>query len=194
MTRLLVYAGPNGSGKSSLRDQGALPDPVEVVIDPDRIARSLNPANPRAADRAAGQAALVLFNTSLTERRSLSLETTLAGRSILRRLRVAKAAGYDVELRYVALENVALNIQRVRARAAKGGHFIEPVDIRRRYAASLENLPTALAIVDRAILADNSGVQHRVVLEMLNQQVTRVAPHLPTWLVPLMSRISSLAP
>jgi predicted ABC-type ATPase len=60
MTRLLVYAGPNGSGKSSLRDQGVLPDPVEVVIDPDRIARSLNPGDPRAADRAAGQAAIVL--------------------------------------------------------------------------------------------------------------------------------------
>ncbi len=73
MTRLLVYAGPNGSGKSSLRDQGTSPDPVEVVIDPDRIARSLNPEDPRSADRAAGQAALTLFSASLAERRSLSL-------------------------------------------------------------------------------------------------------------------------
>ena len=194
MMRLLVYAGPNGSGKSSLRDQGAVPDPVEVVIDPDRIARQLNPADPRAADRAAGKAALALFETSLAGRRSLSLETTLAGHSILRRLRAAKAAGYDVELRYVALENVALNIQRVRARAARGGHFIEPVDIRRRYVASLANLPEGLAIVDRAILADNSGAAHRVVLEMAGQRITRAVPDLPGWLVPLMSRIRSLLP
>jgi predicted ABC-type ATPase len=96
--RLLVYAGPNGSGKSSLRDTGALPDPVEVVIDPDRIARKINPVEPRAADRVAGKTALALFESSLAAGRSLSLETTLAGHSILRRLRTAKAAGYDVEL------------------------------------------------------------------------------------------------
>jgi len=192
MTRLLVYAGPNGSGKSSLRDQGISPDPVDVVIDPDRIARDLNPDNPRSADRAAGQAALVLFGTSLAQRRSLSLETTLAGRSTLRRLSVARAVGYDLELRYVALENVALNIQRVRARAARGGHFIEPADIRRRYTSSLRNLPAALAIVDRAILADNSGAEHRVVLEMVGQKVTRIVPNLPAWLLPLMPQINSL--
>ena len=194
MTRLLVYAGPNGSGKSSLRDQGALPDPVEVVIDPDRIARQLNPADPRAADRAAGKMALALFETSLAGRRSLSLETTLAGHSTLRRLRAAKAAGYDVELRYVALENVALNIQRVRARAARGGHFIEPANIRRRYVSSLANLPEGLAIVDRAILADNSGAAHLVVLEMAGQRITRAVSDLPGWLLPLMPRIRSLRP
>ncbi|CAH2605934.1 Zeta_toxin domain-containing protein (plasmid) [Rhodovastum atsumiense] len=192
MTRLLVYAGPNGSGKSSLRDQGAQLDPVEVVIDPDQIARSLNPTAPRAADRAAGKAALTLFGHSLAARRSISLETTLAGHSVLRRFRAAKAAGYDIELRYVALETVALNIQRVRARAARGGHFIAPADIRRRYSASLANLPEALAIVDRAILADNSGAVHRVVLEMAEQRITRAVPDLPGWLLPLMPRIRSL--
>ena len=192
MTRLLVYAGPNGSGKSSLRDQGAQPDPVDVVIDPDRIARSLNPADPRAADAAAGKATLALFAGSLAARRSMSLETTLAGRSTLRRLGVAKAAGYDVELRYVALGNVALNVQRVRARAAAGGHFIEPADIRRRHAGSLANLPGALAIVDRAILADNSGAEHRVVLEMAGGRVVRSVPDLPGWLLPLMPAITAL--
>ena len=192
MTRLLVYAGPNGSGKSSLRDQSAQPDPVEVVIDPERIARGLDPANPRSADRAAGKAALEMFAASLATRRSISLETTLAGHSVLRRLRAAKAAGYDIELRYVALEAVALNIQRVRARAARGGHFIEPADIQRRYTASLSSLPEARAIVDRAILTDNSGLVHRVVLEMAGQRITRVLPDLPGWLLPLLPRISAL--
>lgn len=106
--------------------------------------------------------------------------------------RAAKAAGYDVELRYVALENVALNIQRVRARAAGGRHFIAPAHIRRRYAGSLANLPNALAIVDRAILADNSGAVHRVVLEMAGGRITRVVSDLPGWLVLLIPRI--LAP
>lgn len=63
----------------------------------------------------------------------MSLETILAGHTILRRLRTAKAAGYAVELRYVALDLVALNIQRVQARVARGGHPIALDVIRRRY-------------------------------------------------------------
>ena len=100
----------------------------------------------------------------------------------------------DVELRYVALENVALNIQHVRAYAARGGHFIEPADIRRRYDASLANPLEGLAIMDRAILADNSGAAHRVVLEMAGQRITRAVSDLPGWLLPLMPRIRSLRP
>ncbi|CAH2605747.1 conserved protein of unknown function (plasmid) [Rhodovastum atsumiense] len=192
MTRLLVHAGPNGSGKSSLRDQDAQPDPVEVVIDPDQIARGLNPANPRAAGRTAGKAALTLFGHSLAAHRSISLETTLAGPSVLRRFRAAKAAGYDIELRYVALETVALNIQRVCGACRQERPFIAPADIRRRYSASLANLPEALAIVDRGILADNSGAVHRVVLEMAEQRITRTVPDLPGWLLPLMPQIRSL--
>jgi predicted ABC-type ATPase len=38
MSRLILYAGPNGAGKSTLRDMGN--DDVELVIDPDRIARA----------------------------------------------------------------------------------------------------------------------------------------------------------
>lgn len=41
MSRLIVYAGPNGAGKSTLRDIGG--DIVDVVVDPDRIARELAP-------------------------------------------------------------------------------------------------------------------------------------------------------
>jgi len=111
MTRLLVYAGPNGSGKSSLRDNALEADAVDVVIDADRIARDMNPTDPRAADRQAGRAARVLFGECLAAGRTMSLETTLAGHSILNRLCSARAAGYGVELRYVALDLVDLNLQ-----------------------------------------------------------------------------------
>lgn len=186
-----MYAGPNGSGKSSLRDRSLADDAVEVVIDPDRIAREIAPLDPRSADRAAGQAALALFGRGLAAGRSMSLETTLSGHSVLRRLQAAKAAGYEVELRYVALDFVALNVQRVQARAARGGHFIAPEVIRRRHASSLANLPDALRIVDRAILTDNSGQVPRPVLEIVQGQVVRTAPELPGWLATLMPRITA---
>jgi len=47
LKRLIVHAGANGAGKSSLRAGGA--DPVDVEIDPDRIARQVNPADPRGS-------------------------------------------------------------------------------------------------------------------------------------------------
>jgi hypothetical protein len=96
MTRLLIYAGPNGSGKSSLRE--AQSEPVDIVIDADQIARTLNPTHPRNADRAAGRQALLLFQSAIAARQTISLETTLAGHSILTRLAAAKAAGYTLEL------------------------------------------------------------------------------------------------
>lgn len=182
MTRLLVYAGPNGSGKSSLRDRSLAADAVEVVIDPDRIAREMAPLDPRSADRAAGREALVLFEAGLAAGRSMSLETTLSGLSVLRRLRAAKRAGYEVELRYVALDLVALNVQRVEARAALGGHHIAAEVIRRRHASSLANLPDALALVDRAVLTDNSGQVPRPVMEVASGRVVRAVADLPGWL------------
>ncbi len=79
-----------------------------MVIDTDRIAREINALDPRAVDRAAGKRALALFAATLAAGPSMALETTLAGRSALLRLWAAKAAGCDVELRYVALAVVAL--------------------------------------------------------------------------------------
>ena len=78
----------------------------------------------------------------------------------------AKDAGYDVTLRYVAVASADLNLDRIEARVAKGGHWIEPETVRRRAVSSLENLPTAVSIADRAFLLDNSGNEHRQVLKI----------------------------
>ncbi len=94
MSRLIVYAGPNGSGKSSLRE--IFGETTDVVIDPDQIARAINPRNPRAVDREAGESALTLFRETLQAKRSMSLETTLSGKTVLGRLRQAKSAGFEI--------------------------------------------------------------------------------------------------
>lgn len=90
----------------------------------------------------------------------------------------------------MALESVALNIQRVRARAAAGGHFIPPEIIRRRYTSSLANLPEALRLTERATVVDNSGEIHRVVLELAGGELLHVADSIPRWLQPLMPQIT----
>lgn len=52
-SKAVFYCGTNGAGKSTLRRLNQ--DDVSVVIDSDRIAAELNPANPRAADMEAGK-------------------------------------------------------------------------------------------------------------------------------------------
>ena len=187
MSRLIVYAGANGAGKSSLRAGGM--DAVDVEIDPNRVARRINPANPRAVDFAAGKEALRLFDATLAEGRSLSLETTLTGRSVLGRMRTAKDAGYEVVLRYVALDDPEKNIRRVAARAAGGGHWIEPDTIRRRVVGSLENLPAAMTIANRSVLLDNSDAAHRQVLAMERGRISFRAADMPKWLEDLLPHI-----
>jgi predicted ABC-type ATPase len=189
LRRLVVYAGANGAGKSSLRAGGA--DLVEVEIDPDRIARQINPADPRSVDFAAGKEALRQLDQAIAQGRSLSLETTLTGRTVLGRMQAAKDAGYDVELRYVGVRDADLNIDRVKARTAQGGHWIEPDVVRRRVAGSLENLPAAIAIADRALLLDNTDATHRRVLEIERGRVLFQAPEPPPWLAGQLPRIAA---
>ena len=189
MKRLIVYAGANGAGKSTLRDAAA--DPVDIAIDADRIARRLNPGDPRAADLAAGREALRLFERALKAGLSLSLETTLAGRTVLGRIRAAKRAGYDVALRYVALNDTEKNIRRIDQRAAAGEHWIEPGTVRRRAAGSLDNLPAALAFADRAVLLDNSGRSHQRLLEVERGRIIFMVPDPPRWLSEILPRIAA---
>lgn len=188
MSRLLVYAGPNGSGKSSLRE--ALGETTDVVIDPDQIARAINPQNPRTADRQAGAAALTLFRQSIRDKRSLSIETTLSGQTVLNRLREAKAANLEIGLYYVALNDVETNVGRVALRAAAGGHYIEPEVVRRRAKSSLHNLPAAIALADRTVIFDNSGERHRRILE-IDRGTLRILKEPPAWLAGVLPEIEA---
>ena len=54
MPTLTVIAGPNGSGKSTLTRSFEF-EGRDRLLDPDTIARGLNPLNPSAAAIAAGR-------------------------------------------------------------------------------------------------------------------------------------------
>ncbi len=187
MTDFIMFAGPNGSGKSSARD--AIVNPVEVVIDPDRIAREINPSAPRSVDNPAAREALRRFDQSIAQGKSISMETTLTGHTAVMRLQQAKDAGYAVGLIYVALNDPELNVLRVEERVRRGGHGIAPDVVRKRVGTSLANLPRALAIADQAVVLDNSGKQHQRIMEVAAGQVTYLAEQLPDWLTQQMPTI-----
>ena len=175
----MVYAGPNGSGKSTIRDIAGVAD--GVPIDPDRIAREY-PMTTDAAGAKAAREAVERFRAAVASGVSVTLETTLSGKTVLRRMKAAKAAGYRVSLFYVSLLSPEDNIVRIAARVATGGHYLPDGVVRRRVVASQENLPAALTIAEYAKVYDNSGPVHWHLLTVEHRRIVFEARLLPVWL------------
>jgi len=177
---LYVFAGCNGAGKSTLIEHYG--QVFGIVVNPDLIAKNLNPSNPRSADLSAGKEAIRIIRECLGKHQSFAMETTLSGQYVIRQMSTAKAAGYKVYFYYIGLQNVQMHIDRVKTRVLEGGHYIAPSDIIRRYAESLRNLKAALGQADVAVILDNSRDEYEVLLEMENGRITYKASLLPNWL------------
>lgn len=175
----VILGGPNGSGKSSAYAKLKLEG---VWINADEIAKKLTGSSDgRAAAMAAGRAAIRQLAEMIATKTSFVYETTLSSQQSINLMRDAKAAGYSVELYYVALDSVETNIRRVRERVEAGGHDIPENVVRRRYEGSLNNLVGALVQADEVALIDNSEDEpHEVVTirhgQILTSNVDRTKP------------------
>jgi predicted ABC-type ATPase len=154
----------------------------ERLLDPDAIARRLNPLNPSAAAIAAGREVLELTGEYFNQRLSFAVETTLASRSRVGLLREAKSRGYRTHLVFVGLGSPDRCISRIRNRVTRGGHFVPDADVRRRYTRSIANAAEALQLADTAKFYDNSGGGHRLVLLANAGTVVWRAKLFPEWL------------
>ena len=99
-----------------------------------------------------------------------------------------------MRLTYVGLESAELAVERVRQRAAAGGHSVPAEEVVRRYRRSLANLKKALGVAcGRAAVYDNSGRggPARLVLRAEQGRVTQ-ARSVPGWLARAIG--GSLAP
>ena len=91
-------------------------------------------------------------------RKSFAFETTLSGRSYLKRIEQWQAAGYRVKLIFLQLASPEEAIARVAQRVKQGGHNIPEMVIRRRFTAGMENFVSLYAAkVDAWALYDNAG-------------------------------------
>ena len=177
---LSVIAGPNGSGKSTLTSSIWFEGNANL-IDPDTLARSIDPVRPARAAIPAARQTILRCRALLASRVSFTLETTLAGHGAITIMREARKAGYRIVLVYVALKDPELHIERVRLRVSRGGHDIPDVDIRRRYSRSLIRAPEALGLADEAVVLDNSGLHPVRMLLLKHGAVVWRAEVLPEW-------------
>lgn len=156
--QVLVLAGVNGAGKSSVAG-AALERAGATFYNPDRATLryvaaglSLEDGNVRAWHQGRR-----LLERAIRERLDYAFETTLGGRTITRMLLEAAEQGIRVRVWYVGLVSPELHIERVRERAARGGHDVPEQKIRERWDSSRQNLIRLLPHVAELTVWDNSA-------------------------------------
>jgi predicted ABC-type ATPase len=155
---LTIVAGANGAGKSTLTSGnldifGGVP-----LLDPDAFATMIRATGTGIAAIGAGKEVLRLAKEHLERRESFAVETTLSGKNYLQMMQYARGVerAFEVILIRIGTESVEINLARIAKRVRARGHHVPEVDVRRCYARSLQNLPTAVENADQVLLFDNS--------------------------------------
>lgn len=182
----LFLAGTNGSGKSSLRDLTLDFKNEFIIIDPDKITKENGGNNVLG-----GKKVIELFKECINNKKSFVIETTLSGKSVLNRLKEAKNAGFKVEMIYVGLDNVDLNIQRVANRVAKGGHNIPTDAIIKRYNSSRENLIQCINLLDKLEIYDNTHIME-LNLAVEDSEIKYFNDNAKQWILDIKNNIENI--
>lgn len=189
-SKAIFYCGTNGAGKTTLRSFNQ--DPVQIVIDSDHIAMQINPDNPRSADIEAGRKAIELFKFALKNQIAFSMESTLSGNSIIQRIKKSKEEGFYVRLNYVGVDNIAINLARVKARVKAGGHFIDEETVCNRYEISLDNLLLTISHCDEVFIYDNSGSFAELIFHLSKNEIATYSDFIPNWCGQLLEKFLQL--
>jgi predicted ABC-type ATPase len=180
-----IIAGPNGAGKTTfaLTYLRQFPD-AQAFVNADLIAAGLSPLAPQQQQRAASRLMLREIDSHTLAHQSFAFETTLSGRGYLRLIGRLRAAGWRVELIYLALPSVQLSILRVAERVAHGGHNVPLAVLQRRFPRSIRLLLESYApAVDHALCNMNAGMQPVPVFSQTGANRTIIDPVLYTQLL-----------
>ena len=165
--RIFIIAGPNGAGKTTFATE-FLPNEADcpLFINADVIAAGLNPSDPHLVGFQAGRRMLEQIREHVLKGESFAFETTLSGRSYVRRIPLWRSEGYRVKLFFLRLPTAEMAIGRVAQRVLEGGHDVPEAVIRRRFDAGWRNFEQVYrGLVDGWALYDNSGVEPELLKE-----------------------------
>lgn len=167
MPGMYIISGCNGAGKTTC-SYSLLPDLLECrqFVNSDEFAKALSPFDPGSASLKAGRLMLMKVAYLIQRKQTFSIETTLATRTLIKIIRKAQAAGYEVTILYFWLNSPQTAIERVRNRVMSGGHDIPAEVIKRRYYMGLDYLfNNYIPICDHWIIADNTIPPFRVIAQ-----------------------------
>lgn len=132
----ILIAGPNGAGKTTFaREFLQVRYPAASFVNADEIQRE---APAFAHPVAAGKELLRRVEELVARRSTFAVETTLASRHYVRRLREWSVLGYRTTLHFIELPSADFAVRRVATRVAAGGHAVPELDIRRRFTRGRE--------------------------------------------------------
>lgn len=183
--RMIVVGGPPGSGKSSIFPVSSF---GVAGFNADDRAAELNGGSYARIPKQIRAVVSREFETFVLEcierRTSFAIETTLRGAVTFEQAALAKAAGFTTEMRYLALRDFAMHVERVKVRADAGGHSASETTLFETYKWSLANLPRAVTEMDDLWVYDNSpvGGPPRLVLESEKGVIRFLADDPPDWL------------
>ena len=154
LPEVIVFAGPNGSGKTTITGMAKT---VGEYINADDIKRTT-----LCTDIEAALKAEELREKMILEKKDFTFETVLSTDRNLRLLKKAKEQGYFVRCIYVLTANVDINVARVSARQAIGGHGVPEDKIRSRYTKALALIPQLVEVCDILHVYDNTNEPFRI--------------------------------
>lgn len=155
----ILIAGVNGAGKSSLYHlQPNIVASTNRINADEILRRNHDDWRSPMANFHAMREELEIIKTSITQRLSIHVETTLSGngKTHLDLIAQAKLQNYQIILIYVTLSSLQIAMDRVARRVAQGGHGILPELIHKRYIQSLNNFPKIASQCNQVILYDNT--------------------------------------
>ena len=152
---VLVIAGPNGSGKSTFTQYfekiGEYTNADDVVA----VTGMDNAEAARWVDKKRYEA--------IDKHKNFTFETVLSSKYKLDILRKAKSEGYFIKCIFVLTVDPRVNVARVQARVAQGGHDVEKEKIISRYTKSLGNIKELMKICDILHVYDNTLEPFRII-------------------------------
>ena len=131
------------------------------VIDPYINADDIKGTN-HCTDLEAAQLAESLRENAIKDGKSFTFETVLSTDRNLNLLKKAKEQGYFIRCIYVLTADPQINVIRVKARVALGGHPVPDEKIKSRYNKSLAQIPELIKVCDIVHIYDNSEVPFRI--------------------------------
>ena len=156
---LTMFAGINGSGKSTLYtlQQSKYNVDIGVRICPDDILTESGGDWKDYSDvYASGRVAHEKIDECIANKESFNWEFTLISNYVLKVLRRAKDAGYQLKLNFILVDDVDVALKRIEKRVQNGGHGIPEDVVRSRFAKQLINMETALPMIDMSVFFDNN--------------------------------------
>lgn len=153
---VVIIAGANGVGKTTFARSYSDIYPLDFV-NADEAAREINPHDMESVKLKAGRFFFKKVEELIKSDDNFIIESTLAGKYLLKMIRRFKERGFFVKIIYIFLANPDMCIERIKERVLKGGHNVPDKDVLRRYYRSKKNFwDSYKTLADKWFLMYNS--------------------------------------